>query len=160
MQAARTSYTAGMIVGGFILVSHHEKRGSIHYWRVMCLGCGGEKIRPPAQLKQTPRKGCNMCSRYSTTHGMYGTPTYISWCRMLQRVRGTDPNCMHFQRGIRVCDEWLDFALFFRDMGERPDGLTLDRINNNSDYTPLNCRWATNKQQANNRPSTYKKEIP
>lgn len=80
------------------------------------------------------------------------------------RGRCTNPNTPNFQnyggRGIRVCDRWNDgdgtlsgFACFLADMGERPDGLTLDRIDNDKGYEPGNCRWATWTQQQNNRRS-------
>ncbi len=62
------------------------------------------------------------------------------------------PDFKHYGgRGIKVCDRWVDFAAFAKDIGPRPDGLTLDRIDNNRGYEPGNCRWATWKEQRANR---------
>jgi hypothetical protein len=87
-------------------------------------------------------------------HGMKGTRTYVTWRDM--KVRCHNPNsdgyARYGARGITVCDEWREsFVAFLSDMGERPDGMTLDRIDGSKGYSKANCRWATNKEQASNR---------
>lgn len=89
-----------------------------------------------------------------TTHWMHGTPTYMSWTCMKQRC--LNPKAHAFERyggrGITVCERWrTSFEEFYKDMGKRPPGTTLDRINSDGNYEPGNCRWATWKQQGSNK---------
>lgn len=76
------------------------------------------------------------------------TPTYRTWRAMLSRCR---PNGHYGLKGITVCARWLVFEDFLADMGERPDGTTIDRIDTTGNYTPDNCRWVTKTVQATNR---------
>ena len=88
-------------------------------------------------------------------------PIYNVWYLMLHRcLSQKDKRWEHYGgRGIKVCDRWMVFQNFLADMGERPDGMTLDRKDNDGDYTPDNCRWATPLEQIRNRSNTRLVEI-
>ena len=88
-----------------------------------------------------------------TTHGLHKTRTYGIWAQMKRRCQ-TPSNGAYVRygaKGVTVCERWQKFENFFADMGEAPQKLTLDRIQNSKGYEPSNCRWATWTQQANNR---------
>lgn len=86
------------------------------------------------------------------SHGLSKSREHAIWRNMLQRC--LNPNCQDYSkyggRGITVCERWREFACFFADMGARPDGTSLDRVNNDGNYEPSNCRWANSLCQNNN----------
>ena len=93
------------------------------------------------------------CKRHvGAHHGMYGTPTYKSWYCMKYRCgkKGTP------WEKISYCEEWADFRNFFKDMGVRPEGTSLDRIDVYGNYCKENCRWATREVQNNNKTNNHK----
>lgn len=89
----------------------------------------------------------------SFKHGLYKLPEYRVWNSMVQRC--TNPKHVKWEnyggRGIVICERWRSVTNFVADMGPRPEGLTLDRIDNNKGYCPENCRWATRQQQESNK---------
>lgn len=92
-------------------------------------------------------------NKYAERHGMHNTKTYHSWEQMKQRC--LNPKATRYPTyggvGITICERWSEFKNFYEDMGIRPAGTTLDRINPYGNYEPNNCRWATYKEQVHNR---------
>lgn len=138
---------------------HIQPNGkSNRQFRCSC-SCGNERIIHLSSLRTGNSRSCGcylkeITSQLKTKHGKGYHYLYQTWTNMKQRCYNTNiRNYKHYGgRGIKVCDRWLEsFLNFLEDMGERPSGMSLDRINNDGNYEPSNCRWATNEQQNKNR---------
>ena len=136
-------------VHGYLTIKHYagsSAKGQA-LWLARCI-CGDEVVVSGASVRKGHTRSCGCAHKESiSTHGMTGTRTHGAWLSMRERCKRHP----HYA-GVNVHPDWqVDFSAFFRDMGECPDGLTLDRIDPKGDYTPCNCRWASMKEQVRNR---------
>jgi hypothetical protein len=117
-------------------------------WWIRC-DCGVEKAVSGNALRRGNQKSCGCGIR---THNKSRSSTYKSWQMMWQRCTNVlNTNYGRYgARGVSVCDRWRSFEAFLEDLGERPDGTSLDRIDTRGNYESRNCRWANQKIQANN----------
>jgi hypothetical protein len=145
-------------------VENPKKNGSIFLFECEC---GIKKEIRLMSVKTGRSKSCGclqkeLAANKKITHGNYKYSGYRSWLAMIYRC--TDPKSKDWKyyggRGIKVCDRWLDINNFIIDMGERPDGHSIDRINPNENYEPKNCKWADAMEQGahkrNVKLATYK----
>lgn len=138
----------------YVSPAGHEKR------RVVCeCECGSTAIVHLQSLRTGNTVSCGCYGRdRKVTHGLSATPTWQSWRSMCKRC--LDPNNSDYHnyggRGITVCQQWMQsFEAFLEDMGYRPDNCSLDRVDNDGNYEPNNCRWATRSEQQRNRSDNH-----
>ncbi len=147
---------------GRLTVEFYEGlRNGKAYWRCVC-DCGAQASVGAGLLRsgKTTSCGCyrsELMGKIKRKHGMVGTPEYNAYSSMLGRCLNKNNHkfSQYGGRGIKVCERWREsFVNFYADMGARPDGCSLDRINVNGNYEPGNCRWATAVQQGQNKTNT------
>jgi hypothetical protein len=146
----------GKEFGQLTVVALVGRRGNNTYWQCQC-HCGEQKTVRGSHLKSGGIKSCG-CLRGHPTHGEGSkgqeTAEYSAWLGMRKRCQNS--KCQDWPdyggRGIKVCERWQIYTNFLADMGRRPSPKhSLDRIDNDGDYEPSNCRWATPKEQYENR---------
>lgn len=159
---------SGQKFGNLTVICYLGIKKPAHYWTCLC-NCGTQTNVRSGNLKNGHTSSCGCLQKQSITGSNHYrarqcTPDSVSkhplcgtYSAMMARCyRNTAFGYRRYGgRGIKVCDRWVNSPeLFFKDMGERPEGCTLDRIDNDGDYEPKNCRWATNSEQSSNRNST------
>lgn len=155
----------GLTVGKLRVVSFHSMRKGYAMWNCVC-ECGNTPvIRSGALLKPVPTRSCGcLKSKYVKHGGSAGgriSKTYRVWSRMKERCLNPKHDNYEYYggKGIKICDRWLEsFENFRADMGEIPEGMTIERKDRDKDYCPENCIWATNIEQQNNRSNNLRLE--
>lgn len=135
----------------------HLDKGKNAYWLCKC-SCGNSCISLGKNLYNGNTQSCGCLHKEllierATTHGGSGTRTYYIWNNMRERCSNSKNSHYHRYggRGIKVCSRWLDFSNFITDIGKAPEGYSIERINNDGDYEPSNCKWIPRKKQAENK---------
>ncbi len=165
-QPNKTRDIAGQKFGNLTAVrfDHRDEHtvGGQHYWLFRC-DCGNEIVLRKSAVTSGNTKRCFCCAAQrsaeaSTVHGGVGTRLYREWAGIVQRC--TNPKDTSWGRygakGVTVCNEWRSFPAFrkWAYANGYNDSLTIDRVNPNGNYDPSNCRWASVREQANNKQGT------
>lgn len=148
-----------MVFGRLTVLSYASKSNKKNYWECVC-ACGKNKVIVGSNLRNGHTQSCGCLHKETmsvlkTKHASCNSKEYKTWSSIIQRC--LNPNNSRFKSycgaGIDVCDRWKkSFINFIADVGKCPDKkMSLDRINNKKGYSPDNCRWATNTQQARNK---------
>lgn len=141
-------------VYGLLTVLKKVPSSTRNKWECVCK-CGNIVYVAAKELRNGDTKSCG-CIRKAqliernTTHGMTNTYTYQKWQQMNTRIRDTKNPRNACYLGVSICKRWAKFENFLQDMGEAPDGFSLERVNNKQGYKPSNCRWVPLSEQAAN----------
>ncbi len=151
---------SGQRFGKLTVLHFVELRGKSGYmWLCQC-DCGNQSLAMAGNLRTGKTKSCG-CGKIKHGHSLPETPTYSSWHAMKVRANSKRPKDTKYYGHVTVCDRWLQsFTAFLEDMGERPLGTSIDRIDNSKGYGPDNCRWATPLQQVHNRSNSLSRRHP
>lgn len=143
----------GQRFGRLTVLSYAGTRYGFRQWNCIC-DCGNEYVTAGFRLRHRKTRECRNCAYDQIrTHGQHKTRTYRTWIAMRNRCQSETSKAYanYGRRGISFCKRWQKFENFLEDMGEAPEGLSIDRINNNGNYEPGNCRWSTRKEQCRNK---------